>query len=85
MPGILEGGTSEAGRSLSGEGVVTGRIRTTFVLIVWCLCAAPRALPQAPPPDSAQALQDLRGVADLRGLFDADRGKIRIVLLLSPT
>jgi hypothetical protein len=84
MPGILEGGTAETGR-LSREAVVSGRLRTTFVLAVWCLCAAPDALPQAPPLDSAQTLQDLHGVSELRGLFDSDRGKIRILLLLSPT
>jgi hypothetical protein len=47
--------------------------------------AAPRALTQAPATDTAPALQDLGGVADLRALFDADRDKVRIVLLLSPT
>lgn len=64
---------------------MSGRIRAAFLLAAWCLCAAPRALTQAPATNSAPALQDLSGVADLRALFDADRDKVRIVLLLSPT
>jgi hypothetical protein len=34
---------------------------------------------------AAPALTDLRGVDELRALFDADRGHLRMVLLLSPT
>jgi hypothetical protein len=34
---------------------------------------------------AAPALQDLRGLGELRSLFERDRDKIRIVLLLSPT
>jgi len=34
---------------------------------------------------AAPVLQDLRGLGELRSLFERDRGKIRIVLLLSPT
>jgi hypothetical protein len=64
---------------------LSGRIRAAFLLTAWCLCAAPRALTQAPATHSAPALQDLSGVADLRAPFDADRDKVRIVLLLSPT
>jgi hypothetical protein len=35
--------------------------------------------------DAAPALHDLRGLDELRTLFDRDRDKSRIVLLLSPT
>ena len=34
---------------------------------------------------AAPVLQDLRGLGELRSLFERDRDKIRIVLLLSPT
>lgn len=47
--------------------------------------AAPRALTQAPATNALPALEDLSGGAGLRLLFDADRDKVRIVLLLSPT
>jgi hypothetical protein len=33
----------------------------------------------------AAALIDLRDPSDLRGAFNKDRGKIRLVLLVSPT
>jgi len=46
---------------------------------------APRALTQATATNAAPVLRELSGVADLRALFEADRGKVRIVLLLSPT
>jgi hypothetical protein len=34
---------------------------------------------------AAPALTDLRGVDELKGLFNRDRGKVRLVLLVSPT
>jgi hypothetical protein len=40
---------------------------------------------QFSPPTATPALQDLAGVTALRAQFDADRDKLRIVLLLSPT
>jgi hypothetical protein len=43
------------------------------------------ALVQSPVATVPSALHDLRGVADLRSLFEGDRDKVRIVLLLSPT
>jgi len=48
---------------------------------------APSLQPAPRPATSAIApvLRDLGGVDELRALFDADRGRIRVVLLLSPT
>ena len=40
---------------------------------------------QSTSAEAAQVLQDLRGLQELRTLFERDRDKIRIVLLLSPT
>ena len=41
---------------------------------------------QAPTtPQTAPALVDLNGSADLRKQFNNDRGHVRLVLLLSPT
>jgi hypothetical protein len=40
---------------------------------------------QSPGTTAARALQDLRRLDELRDIFDRDRDKVRIVLLLSPT
>jgi len=37
------------------------------------------------PASAAPTLADLKGVEELRSLFNADVGKVRLVLLLSPT
>jgi hypothetical protein len=39
----------------------------------------------APVAAGAPKLADLKGVDELRSLFNADNGKVRLVLLLSPT
>ena len=39
----------------------------------------------APVATAAPKLSDLKGVDELRSLFNADVGKVRLVLLLSPT
>jgi len=42
----------------------------------------------SPPPANAQgtrSLVDLRGPAEFQNQFNADRGHVRLVLLLSPT
>ncbi len=63
----------------------------TAALIVFAMSAAAVpavASPAAPDGAAASAgptLGDVRSLADLEALFAADRGKYRIVLLLSPT
>ena len=39
----------------------------------------------ASTPAPPTALVDLRGPSDLRAAFNNDRGRLRIILLLSPT
>ena len=39
----------------------------------------------APSLAAAPSLTDLRGVDELKGLFNKDAGRIRLVLLVSPT
>jgi len=39
----------------------------------------------APVAPAAPKLSDLKGVDELRALFNGDVGKVRLVLLLSPT
>jgi len=39
----------------------------------------------APVATAAPTLSDLKGVEELRTLFNNDVGKVRLVLLLSPT
>ena len=45
----------------------------------------PSADPYAPVATAARTLTDLKGVDELRSLFNDDVGKVRLVLLLSPT
>jgi hypothetical protein len=49
--------------------------------------AAPsyQAHAQSTSADAAPVLRDFHGLGELRALFERDRAKIRIVLLLSPT
>jgi hypothetical protein len=56
------------------------------VLLAVALAAHPSQVrAQSTSAEAAPALQDLRGLGELRTLFERDRDKIRIVLLLSPT
>jgi hypothetical protein len=64
---------------------VTGRILAAIVMTAALVSPSPQALVQSPATTVSPALHDLRGVAELRSLFDSDRDKVRIVLLLSPT
>jgi hypothetical protein len=61
------------------------RRSAVIVLAVWLAWPAPHAFTQSPVTTAAPVLQDLHGVADLRSLFERDRDKVKIVLLLSPT
>jgi hypothetical protein len=61
------------------------RRSAVIVLAAWLAWPAPHAFTQAPVATAAPILQDLHGVADLRSLFERDRDKVRIVLLVSPT
>jgi len=36
-------------------------------------------------PEAATALTDVQSIDDLKGLFNADTGSPRVILLLSPT
>jgi hypothetical protein len=47
---------------------------------VWCASGVDRSSAASPA-----ALVDVRGPADLRARFNLDTGKIRVVLLVSPT
>ena len=49
--------------------------------------ATPAAAPPASPaqPAATPAIGDIQKIDDLQALFDADKGRYRIVVLLSPT
>ena len=51
------------------------------LLTVW----APSDVRSYVVADAAPKLSDLRGVDELKTLFNQDAGKIRLVLLVSPT
>jgi hypothetical protein len=66
---------------------VNTRLRHIAVLVAVAIIAA-----SAPPPfwngsvvTAAAKLSDLRGVDELKTLFNKDKGKTRLVLLVSPT
>lgn len=60
-----------------------------LMLVIACLVvlAAPRPAVHAftPAPAAEPTLADLKGVDDLRALFNRDTGTVRLVLLVSPT
>jgi hypothetical protein len=55
---------------------------TRLVLATWLVVAA---LPLAAQAPSAPVLRDINRIGDLQTAFERDAGKVRIVLLLSPT
>jgi len=61
-----------------------GRLRAA-VLVALALAAPLREVRAQTLVASAPVLRDFGGLSELRSLFESDRGKIRIVLLLSPT
>jgi hypothetical protein len=84
MPGIfIRRDSTQAGqlRRLT----IAAHVRAACVLAVALASPLHGARAQTVAAATAPALQDLRGIDELRSLFDRDQGKIRIVLLLSPT
>ena len=55
------------------------RIRTVVFAIAVVIIAMPHAVP------AASALPQLSGMSELKGWFNANRGRPRLILLLSPT
>jgi hypothetical protein len=58
---------------------------TVSSLAAWLAVAGLPVAAQAPVAPSAPALRDITRITDLQTIFERDAGKIRIVLLLSPT
>jgi hypothetical protein len=58
------------------------RLVSLVLLIAGVLMSAPHAARSAAPETS---LSDLRGVEELKTWFNANKGHVRLVLLLSPT
>lgn len=54
-----------------------------FVLGAWLVAGRPPIWHQPDPPRAG--LTELRGVDELRARFNADAGKTRLILVLSPT
>ena len=52
------------------------RLACTAVAVAAVLAARPVAAPTLP---------HLRGIEEIRGWFNAEKGKVRLILLLSPT
>lgn len=69
--------------------VIRAAIAAAAVVAVTLVTATPQAAPVASNPAAqtapADRLRELRGLDDLKAAFNADHGRVRIVLLLSPT
>jgi hypothetical protein len=67
--------------------VVTMRNHThsRFVLALILLMLTIVDAEPASQSTAVASIQDLRGVSELRTMFNRDAGKLRLVLLLSPT
>ena len=58
---------------------------TALVVLIVATTWAPSLIPSHAVATAASKLTDLRGVDELKTLFNQDKGKIRLVLLVSPT
>ena len=61
------------------------RLITAGLVALVLLGARVGSLEVAPSLAAAPSLTDLRGVDELKGLFNKDPGKVRLILLVSPT
>ena len=67
---------------------MTGRTVTRLsaaAFLATSLLSSMRPAAMQPPAANTVTLRDLGGFDDLRALFENDREKLRLVLLLSPT
>ena len=64
---------------------MTRHVRAAIIAAVVLASPVHQAGAQSGVAAATPVLQDLSGVDELRSLFESDRDKIRIVLLLSPT
>jgi hypothetical protein len=90
VSGVLERRGSPQAWQLSAQlraHCVGARLRAAFVVVVVVILTSPARDTYAQPVSAATApvLRDLHGIDELRSRFDGDQGKVRIVLLLSPT
>jgi hypothetical protein len=60
-------------------------VTAVIALVVLTVTSGPRGWPSDPVVSAAPNLSDLRGVDELKATFNHDAGKIRLVLLVSPT
>jgi hypothetical protein len=64
---------------------MAGRLRAAVLAALALVSPLHEARAQSGVANAAPVLKDFRGLSELRSLFERDRDKIRIVLLLSPT
>jgi hypothetical protein len=64
---------------------MASRLRATVLVALALASPIHQAGAQSGGVNAAPVLKDFRGLGELRPLFESDRDKIRIVLLLSPT
>ena len=69
---------------LRNRAPIERRIRVLAAAAVVAASALPYPASQAAPRPEPE-LVDLQSIDDLRGAFDRDAGRVRLVLLLSPT
>jgi len=60
-------------------------VSAVVALSVLTVAGGPRGWQSDPVVSAAPNLSDLRGVDELKAMFNHDAGKVRLVLLVSPT